>query len=144
LDETDLALIDLEYAVEVIFDALPDIVFEGVVVQVDPALYTNQNVSMVRGLVALNENSQYDTGDLLFGMNAAVDVIAGEVEGATLAPVEALRELSPGEYAVFVMGEDGELTLHPVEVGLIDISFAEILSGLEPGEVVTTGIVETE
>ncbi|MFA9403802.1 MAG: efflux RND transporter periplasmic adaptor subunit, partial [Anaerolineales bacterium] len=144
LDETDLALIDLEYAVEVIFDALPDFVFEGVVVQVDPALYTNQNVSMVRGLVALNENSQYDTGDLLFGMNAAVDVIAGEVESATLAPVEALRELSPGEYAVFVMGEDGELTLHPVEVGLIDISFAEIISGLEPGEVVTTGIVETE
>jgi multidrug efflux pump subunit AcrA (membrane-fusion protein) len=58
--------------------------------------------------------------------------------------VEALRELSPDEYAVFVMGSDGELTLRPVEVGLGDISFAEILSGLEPGDVVTTGIVETE
>jgi multidrug efflux pump subunit AcrA (membrane-fusion protein) len=58
--------------------------------------------------------------------------------------VEALRELSPDEYAVFVMGSDGELTLRPVEVGLGDISFVEILSGLEPGDVITTGIVETE
>ena len=144
LDETDLVLIDLEYAVEIIFDALPDIVFEGIVVQVDPALYTAQNVSAVRGLVALYESTEYETNDLLIGMNAAVDVIAGEVEDVDLIPVEALRELSPDEFAVFVMGEDGELTLRTVEVGLIDISFAEIVSGLESGDVVTTGIVETE
>jgi len=30
-----------------------------------------------------------------------------------------------------------------VEVGLMDFSFAEILSGLEQGDLVTTGIVET-
>lgn len=42
------------------------------------------------------------------------------------------------------MSEGGELTLRPVEVGLIDISFAEILSGLKLGDIVTTGIVETE
>jgi hypothetical protein len=56
--------------------------------------------------------------------------------------VEALRELSPGEYAVFVM-ENGEPQLRFVEVGLMDFSFAEILSGLESGETVTTGIIET-
>jgi putative ABC transport system ATP-binding protein len=37
------------------------------------------------------------------GLNAAVDVSAGRAEGAVLVPVEALRELSPGEYAIFVM-----------------------------------------
>jgi hypothetical protein len=30
-----------------------------------------------------------------------------------------------------------------VEVGLMDVTFAEIRSGLEIGEVVTTGVVET-
>jgi HlyD family secretion protein len=80
--------------------------------------------------------------ELLVGLNAAVDVIAGRAEGAVLVPVEALRELSPGEYAVFVM-EDGEPKLRSVEVGLMDFTMAEITSGLEPGEVVTTGIVET-
>ena len=144
IDETDLDMIDKDYAVEVVFDALPDIVFEGIVVQVDPSLYSAGNVSTVRGLVELFDTDAYDNSNLLIGMNAAVDVIAGKAVDALLVPVEALRELSPDEYAVFVMGSDGELTLRPVEVGLGDISFVEILSGLEPGDVITTGIVETE
>ena len=45
--------------------------------------------------------------------------------------------------AVFVM-EDGEPKLQVVEIGLVDFTSAEILSGLEAGEIVTTGIVETE
>ncbi len=144
IDETDLDMIDKDYGVEVVFDALPDMVFEGIVVQVDPSLYSTGNVSTVRGLVELFETDAYDNSNLLIGMNAAVDVIAGKAVDTLLVPVEALRELSPDEYAVFVMGGDGELTLRPVEVGLGDISFVEILSGLEPGDVVTTGIVETE
>ena len=143
LDETDLGKIDLDYAVEVIFDALPDDVFKGVVIQVDPGLYTSQGVSAVRGLVKLNSESVVMLDNLLIGMNAAVDVIGGKAERAVLVPVEALRELSPGEYAVFVL-EDGVPKLRTVEVGLMDFTFAEIISGLKQGEIVTTGIVETE
>ncbi|MGB2895462.1 MAG: efflux RND transporter periplasmic adaptor subunit [Anaerolineales bacterium] len=143
LDETDLGKIDLDYAVEVVFDALPDEVFEGTVIQVDPGLYTSQGVSAVRGLVKLNADSMIMLDSLLIGMNAAVDVIGGKAERVPLVPVEALRELSPGEYAVFVL-EDGVPKLRTVEVGLMDFTFAEITSGLKQGEIVTTGIVETE
>ncbi len=143
LDEKDMDKIDLDYEVEVIFDALPDQVFTGHVVQVDPSLYTSGQISTVKELVELDENASIDFDTLLLGMNAAVDVIAGQAEGVTLVPVEALRELAPGEYAVFVM-EDGELKLRPVEVGLMDFTFTEIKSGLEVGGVVTTGIVETQ
>jgi len=31
-----------------------------------------------------------------------------------------------------------------VEVGLQDLTYAEVKSGLEPGEIVTTGITETQ
>jgi multidrug efflux pump subunit AcrA (membrane-fusion protein) len=75
-------------------------------------------------------------------MNASVDVISGRAEGVALVPVEALRELEPGKYAVFVM-EDGQPRLRTVEVGLTDLTYAEITSGLDVGEVVTTGVVET-
>jgi hypothetical protein len=34
--------------------------------------------------------------------------------------------------------------LRIVEVGLVDITTAEILSGLDAGEIVSTGIVQTE
>lgn len=143
LDETDMDKIDLDYQVEVIFDALPDRVFTGSVVQVDPSLYTSGQISTVKGLVKLDESATAAINNLLLGMNATVDVIGGRAEGVALVPVEALRELTPGEYAVFVM-ENGELKLRPVEVGLMDFTFAEIKSGLEVGEVVTTGIVETQ
>jgi multidrug efflux pump subunit AcrA (membrane-fusion protein) len=143
LDETDTDKIDVDYEVEVYFDALPDRVFTGRIVQVDPSLYTSGQISTVKGLVKLDETAMATSDRLLLGMNAAVDVIGGRSEGVALVPVEALRELSPGEYAVFVM-EDSELKLRSVEVGLMDFTFAEIKSGLEIGEVVTTGIVETQ
>jgi HlyD family secretion protein len=143
LDEADLDKIHVDYEAEVTFDALPDLVFTGHVVQVNPSLYTSGPISTIRGLVKLDENPTLTTDNLLLGMNAAVDVIAGRAEGVALIPVEALHELSPGEYAVFVM-QNGELKLRYVEVGLNDLTFAEIKSGLEVGEVVSTGIVETQ
>ena len=61
------------------------------------------------------------------GLNATVEVIGGRSQNAVLVPVEALREISPGEFAVFVM-QDSEPQLRFVEVGLMDFTFAEILS----------------
>jgi multidrug efflux pump subunit AcrA (membrane-fusion protein) len=101
-------------------------------------------VSAVRGMAIMDENSALAMDRLLIGMNASVDVVSGRAEDVILVPVEALRELSPGEYAVFVQGSNGELKLRPVEVGLMDVTFAEIKSGLEEGEIVSTGIVETQ
>jgi multidrug efflux pump subunit AcrA (membrane-fusion protein) len=77
------------------------------------------------------------------GLNATVDVIAGSAEGVLLVPAEALWEISPGEYAVFVM-VDGELQVREVEVGLMDYAYAEIVSGLEAGDLVSTGVLATE
>ena len=139
LDETDAANFAIGYEAEVIFDALPDSSFTGRVIQVDPRLSNQGNISTVQGLVQLDPSS-FD--GLLVGMNAAVDIVGGRAENAILVPVEALRELGPGEFAVFVL-QDGEPRLRPVEVGIRDFTFAEIISGLEAGETVTTGIVET-
>lgn len=143
LDETDLDKVGVGYEVEVLFDALPDDSYIGEVVQVDPSLYTSGGVSAIRALVRLDEESFAKPQGLPTGLNATVDVIGGRAEGALLVPVEALRELAPNEYAVFVM-ENGEPRLRTVEVGLMDFTQAEIMSGLEAGEVVTTGIVETK
>lgn len=143
LDETDFNLIDLDYEVEVVFDAYPDDIFIGYVIQVDPQLGYIDGVPVVRGVVKL-DNSFMESGlPLLMGSNASVEVIAGRGEGVLLVPVEALREITSDQYAVFVM-VNGEPELRMIEVGLIDITFAEILSGLQPGDLVTTGIVETE
>jgi len=140
LDETDWDKIVVGYEAEVTFDALPDQVFTGKVIQVDPGLYTSNNTSVVHGLIALD--STETEINLPVGSSAAVDVIAGRAENALLVPIEALRKAGD-QYAVFVM-ENGAPNLHVVEVGIQDILYAEIKSGLNAGDVVTTGIVETQ
>ena len=59
-------------------------------------------------------------------------------------PVEALREIDTDEYARVRHGKRRTRAFAAVvTVGLIDYTTAEITSGLEAGEVVTTGVVET-
>jgi multidrug efflux pump subunit AcrA (membrane-fusion protein) len=72
-------------------------------------------------------------------MNAEIEIIAGEAQNALLVPVQALRQMGEEQYAVFVIGENDELEMRFVEVGLMDFVNAEIISGLERGEVVSVG-----
>jgi RND family efflux transporter MFP subunit len=138
-DAEDWSKVQVGYETEIAFDMLPDDIFIGTVTLVYPQLDTSSNSSLVHAIVRLNET--FD-GNLPSGTSAAVDVIGGKAEDAVLIPVEALREIGDGKYTVFVM-ENGTPRLRSVEVGLQDITYAEIRSGLEVGEIVTTGIVET-
>ena len=140
LDETDLDKVAVGFEAEVVFDALPNEIYFGHVIEVNPSLVTISNVDTVNALVELDNFSKPQT--LPVGLNASVEIIGGRATEAVLIPVEALRELSPDEYAVFVL-EDGEPKLRVVSVGLVDFTSAEILSGLNPGDIITTGIVET-
>ncbi len=142
MDETDLNRVVIGYKVNVVFDALPDTTFTGHVISVDPSLQSSGNVQTLVAEVQLDPESFSKPQSLPVGSNASVDVIGGETQNAVLVPVEALREISPGEYAVFVM-TDGQPKLRVVTVGLMDYTSAEITSGLEAGEIVTTGTVET-
>jgi multidrug efflux pump subunit AcrA (membrane-fusion protein) len=93
--------------------------------------------------VRLDKESISESITLPVGLNASVDIIAGRAEDVVLVPVEALRELEPGEYGVLVL-ENDQPTFREVVVGLVGITSAEIVSGLKAGDVVTTGIVQAE
>jgi RND family efflux transporter MFP subunit len=138
-DAEDWSKVRVGYETEVTFDILPDDVFTGKVTLVYPELDTSSNSSLVHAIVKLNEAID---ANLPSGTSAAVDVISGRAEDAVLVPVEALHEIDGGKYTIFVM-QNGTPRLRTVEVGLQDITYAEIKSGLEAGETVTTGIVET-
>lgn len=141
LDESDWASVVVGYETDVIFDILPDKTFSGMVTQVDPGLYSSNNTSVVRALVQLTEINPEDF-KLPLGTTASVDVIGGRAEDAVLIPIEALHKAGD-QYAVFVM-ENGKPHLRVVEIGIQDLLYAEVISGIEAGETVTTGIVETQ
>lgn len=142
LDESDLDKASVGYEADVVFDSLPDDTYTGHIIEVQPSLETVSNVATVVALVELDGDSFAKPQTLPVGSNASVEVIGGRAENAVLIPVEALREISPGEFAVFVQ-ENGQLRLRVVTVGLMDFTTAQITSGLEAGETVTTGLVET-
>lgn len=141
LDETDVNKVAVGNRVTFTFDAYPDQPMEGEVVSIEPTLQTVDGTPVVVVWAKLPLETE---AIILSGMTVDVEVVAGEARGALIVPIQALRELSPGSYAVFVVGEDGQLKLTPVEVGLRDYANAEILSGLKAGDVVSTGTVETK
>ena len=139
-DAEDWTKVQVGYETEVVFDLLPDDIFTGTVTMVYPVLDTSSGSSLVHAIIKLNDTI---AADLPSGTSVAVDVIGGKAEDAVLIPVEALHDIGAGKYTVFVM-ENNTPRLRVVEVGLLDITYAEIKSGIEAGEVVTTGIVETQ
>jgi RND family efflux transporter MFP subunit len=137
VEESDMGSVSEGSKVNVVFEALPDLVYPGEITRIDPQLVTVSNTSAVQAWASI------ETGvhpvNLLGEMNVEVEVVAGEAKNAVLAPIQALRELGEDQYAVFVVKDDGELEMRIVEVGLRDYVNAEILSGLQRGEVVSTG-----
>jgi HlyD family secretion protein len=137
VEETELSHVAVGSPVNIVFEGLPDDSFTGEVFRVDPVLVTVDNTPAVQAWARLDLDSRQV--DLFSGMTADVEVIAGETRNAPLVPVEALREMAPGQYAVFVLRPDGELEMRAVEVGLQDPVNAETLTGLEQGEIVSIG-----
>lgn len=137
VEESDMSNVVVGNRVNITFEAFPDDVFSGEIVNVEPVLVTVDNTSAVQAWASIDLGDQDIS--LLSGMSAEVEVIAAETRGALLVPLEALRETSPGQYAVFVVRPDGELEMRAVVVGLSDPVNAEILTGLELGDVVSLG-----
>jgi len=142
LDETDFDKVAVGYPVEVIFDSLPDLTFTGKVTALDPSLSDQNGSKLIKGSLVLESVSPAVQGTLLLGMNASVDVIGGQVTGATLVSVDALHEIDTDQYGVYLL-QDGTLHFTSIEVGLMDAFYAEVKSGLKPGDVVSTGLLES-
>jgi len=139
VDENDLSRIAVGNPVVLTFDAFPGQEVQGKVTQVDPALVTVDGIAMLRAWASLKTEL-----NLVSGMAADVEVTNAEAHDTLLVPVQALKELDLGKYAVFVVKADGDLALRPVTVGLKDFANAQILSGIKVGEIVSTGTIETQ
>lgn len=141
MDETDTDKAIVGNKTLLTFDAYPDDIINGEIIAVEQALQIVEGTPVIVSWLSFeNENNL----NILSGMSADAEIIGGEALGALLVPVQALREVAPGSYAVFIVAEDGSLKLTPVKIGLRDFANAEILSGLEAGDIVSTGIVETK
>jgi RND family efflux transporter MFP subunit len=140
MDETDLAGLKIGDRVLYTFNAYPETQLEGEVTLIEKALETIDGSPVVVVWGSLPEQPSFE---MLVGMSLDAEVISGEVTNAIIIPVQALRELAPGSYAVFKVQADGSLELTPVTIGLRDFANVEIVSGLQLGDLVSTGTADT-
>lgn len=141
LDETDVSKAAAGNAVVFTFDAYSDETVTGEIILVEPALQIVDGTPVVVVWATLPDETPFA---ILSGMTVEAEVIAAEARATLIVPIQALRELTPGSFAVFIVQEDGTLKMTPVTVGLRDFANAEILSGVKVGDVVSTGTVETK
>ncbi len=143
VDETKIREVSAGQRASISFDAYPNQAFEGEVLSV-PLYGTLQGGVTVydvplslSGTEALN---------LLVGMTANVEIEVGYVSDALLVPTLALQKVS-GSYQVSVpntMDPEGEPETVPVQVGLSNGTYTQIVKGLIAGDQVIVQLESAE
>lgn len=144
VDETDMDKVSIGEDATITFEAIDGKEFKGTVTAINPSLQTSNGYQVLQGTITMDlSNESTENLTLIKGMNATVKLIKASAENALIVPIAAVRDLGDGTFGVFVM-ENGQPRLKVVEVGLQDVTNAEIKSGLKMGDVVTTGVTETK
>ncbi len=143
VDETDLSKLKVGVPAQVVFDALPNQTFTGKVTQVDPQLSTSGQYQVATGVIELDSSAASALQSLPVGLNATVTIIDQQAQNTLIVPISAVRDLGGGQYGIFVVGANNQLQLRFVKVGIQNSTDAQILSGLQAGEIVSTGQVAT-
>lgn len=132
VDDIDIVNVVQGAPVTVTIDAMPGETFEGTVMNV------SSHGNRSGGITKYDVNIEVNGGEgLRPGMQATGYIDAGSSENVLLIPVEAIFDEN-GEQMVEVL-ENGEPKLTKVTLGLMNDRFAEVLEGLEEGQLVIIG-----
>jgi len=132
LNEIDVAKIEIGQLATLIFDAVEDVTLTGKVIEIDTLGTVSQ------GVVTYNLKIAFDTQDerIKPGMTIDASIITNRKDSIVLVPNSAI--LSQGGQIFVDILENGIPQSVPVEVGLSNELFTEIVSGLEEGAQVVT------
>jgi HlyD family secretion protein len=133
IDETTIQQVSAGQSATITFDAFPGQTFTGAVQSV-PLQGALQGGVMVYA-VPLSLHGA-DKVSLLVGMTANVKIAVGQAQNVLLAPTVALQKAN-GLYQALIPNTsdpNGEPVAAPVEVGLSDGTYTQIVKGLNAGD----------
>jgi HlyD family secretion protein len=132
-DEPEIGDLQLNNPVTIVWTAKPDMTFHGRIIRLPSDIITYGTRTVGEVLVSVDDGG----GILLPNTNVVVTVITQEVKNALTVPREALH-IEGGRDYVYVVA-NGTLHRTPVQVGAINLTMVQILSGLKDHTVVALG-----
>ena len=132
-DEPEIGDLHLNDPVSIVWDAKPDLQFHGHITRLPATVITYGTRFVGEVLVSIEDSN----GVLLPNTNVVVTVITQEVKNALTVPREALH-IEGGRDYVYVVSK-GALHRTLVQVGAINLTMVQIVSGLKEHTVVALG-----
>ena len=134
ISEIDVNLVIPGQPVVLTFDAILAKEYQGQVVEVSPVGTTNFGIVDFYVRVELLNADE----DVRPGMTAAVEILVNQIEEALLVPNRAVQ-VSRGLRTVYVLDQDGNLTLIEVHLGASSEKYSQVLStDLNPGDLIVS------
>ena len=136
IHEANLDKVRIGLPVKVTVDALPGEAFWGKVAKIAPmpdaqSAFLNPDLKIYKTEIYLDDNSEA----LRSGMSCKAEIIIEQHEEALYIPIQAVLRVA-GKPTVYVV-KNNNLEPRPVEIGLDNNRMIRIISGLEPGELVS-------
>ena len=129
ISEMDIAYIDINDRVEIVFDAFPDKIFSGYVYSINPVADTVQGVAYYNAEIKADSRPE----KLLVGMSADINIFAEKRENVLYLPLYLVDNVTTDSGAVKLGNKDG-VTDTEVKIGLNNYKGVEIISGLSEGD----------
>jgi HlyD family secretion protein len=131
-DEPDVGNLANGQSVKITWDAKPDRIWHGHI-SIAPTSIISYNTRNVGECVITVDDAK---GELQPNANVIVTVTTAQHPHVLSVPHEALRTDGPLSYVFRVI--NNKLVRTPVEVGIVNLTRAEIISGVSEGDVVAT------
>jgi RND family efflux transporter MFP subunit len=133
VEESHLGKIEEGQPVSMQVAAYPERTFEGRVISIAPTIEPKSRTASVR-VAPVDDDLK-----LRAGMLAKLSITTGTHPNALLVPRGALMNLNGKDAATMVIESGNRVRKMPVQLGLMNDQYVEIVGGLKEGQLVVTG-----
>lgn len=132
LPEIDKSSVTKDMEANISFNAYPDIVFKGNVFKIDRIPVNTSAGAFYEIFIEFTDLKGIELVDV-YGLNAEIEIITSGGDDILVVPVDFVYTEGTQEY-VYKINREDETEKTYVETGISDLSYIEIVSGLEEGD----------
>jgi RND family efflux transporter MFP subunit len=132
MNQADVPRLKQGQQVDVEVEAVPGLKMKGTVERIAPQATIKNNIKGFATQIRLKNLDER----VRPGMTANMTIPLQSAQNAVSIPIAAIFSDQGDRYA-YVKKETGEFELRPIQIGVADFQYAEVLNGLQAGEVVS-------